>query len=104
MFYPHKYAVLRAAMEMNLFGLLSKGPATAQELADGSGAEKLLVVRIMRVLAAMNVVKETKLETYENHGAAKAIVNDVHQEGAVKFMSEQCTLPSEVHPTNFSQV
>jgi len=86
MFYPHQYAVVRTAIELRIFHLLSIKQATAEELADKSGADKLLIVRLMRVLVGMHVVRETSVETYENTGVAEMLATNKSFEGGLKFM------------------
>ena len=91
MFYPHQCAVVRAGIEMRLFHTLSESEnkeVTAQELAEKvpGGADRLLVVRIMRMLAGMGVVKEVGFGTYKNAPVGETVAKDIHLEGGMKFM------------------
>lgn len=65
LFEPHRSAAIRVATNAKWLDVLADGkPHTAVELASKTGAQRSLVVRIMRLLAAEDVVTETDLETY----------------------------------------
>ncbi|KAL6718617.1 hypothetical protein ACLMJK_002851 [Lecanora helva] len=60
---------VRVAVELNLFNYVAEAAKdgrtiTADELAEKSGAEQLLVVRIMRPLVTFGFVKQDGVETY----------------------------------------
>jgi hypothetical protein len=91
MFYPHQSTVIRVGIGLKAFHTIDESPnrrATAEEIAKKvpGGADALLVARIMRVLAAMGVVKEVGRETYENGLVGQELVKDVLLEGGMKFM------------------
>jgi hypothetical protein len=84
---PHAYGVVRSAIQLRLFELLQKsGTCTADELAQQSDADKLLVVRFMRVLTAMGLVKEVGVQKYENGAGGNVLATDPGLRGALSFM------------------
>lgn len=83
---PHSYAVLRTAIDFRIFHILAEGKQSAQEIASSCKADKLLVVRLCRVLVAMRVLSETGIEEYKNGPVGEALARDPCLEGGVKFM------------------
>lgn len=83
---PHQFAVVRSAIELKWFVHLLDGPKTAHELAELSGADRLLVVRFMRVLSATGMIKEVGIQKYENMPAAKVLAVNAGPRGALSFM------------------
>ncbi|CAL8577904.1 hypothetical protein XPA_003714 [Xanthoria parietina] len=64
-FQPHRSAAAKIALEGKWFEVLADGrPKTAQDIASATGAEPLLVARIMMVLTATYVVEERGPQTY----------------------------------------
>jgi len=63
---PHQASSLMTVIQMGIVPSIveNKKPVTAGELAKKSGAEKLLIVRMMRPLTALGIFKETDEETY----------------------------------------
>ena len=56
---------VRVADDLKLYDILVEhGSRTAQEMADATGAELLLVVRIMRVLVSMRLAGQSDKLTY----------------------------------------
>lgn len=86
---PHQFAVVRSAIELKWFNHLLDGPKTANELADLSGADHLLVVRFMRVLSATGMIKEVGVQRYENLPAAKVLAVNAGPRGALSFMYDR---------------
>jgi hypothetical protein len=85
---PHAYAVVRSGIQLGLFRLLHvEGTVSAEKIAQRTGADKLLVVRLMRVLGAMGIVKEMDVETYTNGPGGKVLAEDAGMSGALSFMS-----------------
>ncbi|KAK4691124.1 hypothetical protein P7C71_g5810, partial [Lecanoromycetidae sp. Uapishka_2] len=93
LFFPHVNASIRTAIELGLFETLnnSEGPKTATELANITGGEKLLIVRILRPLAAMHFVIETGFETYVAGPVSKAFAIPGLL-GGFKFMHDDAAL------------
>jgi hypothetical protein len=84
---PHAYSVVRTAIQLQLFELLHKSKSlTANDLARESGAEQLLIVRLMRVLVAMGLVKELEVQKYQNAAGGETLATDVGLRGALSFM------------------
>ncbi|KAI0157909.1 putative O-methyltransferase [Hypoxylon sp. FL1284] len=65
----------RVAVDLGLFKYIlhHDGPVTSQELAAQSGGEELLIIRILRPLAAMRFVKEVGERTWEATPITKAM-------------------------------
>lgn len=83
---PHQFAVVRSAIELDLFKFLLDGPKTSMELSEASGADELLVIRFMRVLSATGMVKEVGVQKYENAAGGKALAENAGPRGALSFM------------------
>ena len=58
--------LLRIAIDLNIFKLLveKEEPMSTKELAEVTGADRVLLGRILRCLAATNVLEEVEVETY----------------------------------------
>ncbi|KAL8691296.1 MAG: hypothetical protein Q9224_004209 [Gallowayella concinna] len=63
-FQPHQSAAVRIALQAKWFELLADGPKTAEDIATATGAESMLIARIMMVLTATHVVEELGFRTY----------------------------------------
>ncbi|KIY03531.1 uncharacterized protein Z520_00222 [Fonsecaea multimorphosa CBS 102226] len=71
-FMPWLNAVVRTALELDLFNLLGQS-TTASELAQKAGADVTLIVRIMRVLTGFHIVSELGEETYAATPVSRAL-------------------------------
>ncbi|EAW16452.1 putative O-methyltransferase [Aspergillus fischeri NRRL 181] len=58
------FPCLHVASDLGIFEKLSKGPLTARQLAEQTGADLVLVARLMRVIVGAKVVAEIDSETY----------------------------------------
>lgn len=99
LFVPHVNASIRTAIEMGLFETLNKSetPKTATELAKSTGGDRLLVVRILRPLAAIHFVIETGFESYIAGPVSKAFATPGLL-GGFKYMHDDATLScTKVH-------
>lgn len=62
---PLQTSIVRVAMNLNLFSILSaQGSTTGMQLAEMTGADHVLLVRILRHLAAMDVIIKIENDTY----------------------------------------
>ncbi|KAF9694600.1 hypothetical protein EKO04_007290 [Ascochyta lentis] len=61
---PSRTAALQAAFELGLLQKLSEEPKTSSDLAEGTGADPLLVGRILKHLVAYYFIKETGADQY----------------------------------------
>ena len=89
LFIPHVNVSIMPAIEMGLFETLNKSdwPQTGAELARITGGDKLLIVRILRPLAAMHFVIETGFQTYVAGQVSKALAIP----GLFKFMHDDAS-------------
>ncbi|OJK02211.1 hypothetical protein ASPACDRAFT_114923 [Aspergillus aculeatus ATCC 16872] len=73
-FGSHQAMVLRLAVDLGLFDAIAQqgGTATTAQLAKSTGGDELLVSRIMRFLAAINIFEEFALSTYRTTPLAAA--------------------------------
>ncbi|KAH0848344.1 Demethylsterigmatocystin 6-O-methyltransferase [Fonsecaea pedrosoi] len=71
-FMPWLNAVVRTALELDLFNLLGQS-TTASELAQKTGADVTLIVRLMRVLTGFHIVAELGEETYAATPVSRAL-------------------------------
>ena len=72
---PHINAAIRSCMEIGLFDMLNKSerPVNADEMAKTTGADKILIVRLLRPLGAIHIVIETGYETWVAGPVCKAL-------------------------------
>ncbi|TVY18906.1 O-methyltransferase asqD [Lachnellula arida] len=98
---PHQSAALRAAMGMGLVEPIasSESPKTASELASITGADKQLIVRILRPLTTMGIFAEVGYETYAATPTTK-ILTVPSVGGGFKFMFDQAAT-SVIHMPHF---
>ncbi|KAL3476738.1 S-adenosyl-L-methionine-dependent methyltransferase [Aspergillus californicus] len=67
----------RTAVDLNLFKhIVQSGPITSKILAELTGAEELLIVRILRVLSATHFVQESGPKTWTATRITKAMATD----------------------------
>ncbi|RAK82263.1 S-adenosyl-L-methionine-dependent methyltransferase [Aspergillus fijiensis CBS 313.89] len=73
-FGSHQAMVLRLAVDLGLFDAIAQqgGTATTAQLAEATGGDELLVSRIMRFLAAINIFEELAPSTYRTTPLAAA--------------------------------
>ena len=94
LYQPHVSASIRTNLDLGVFDILNQSeiPLTASQLAQSTGADKLLLVRLLRPLAKVQVVTETAPETYA--AGPICIALDKHTlSGGWKFMHDDCNLP-----------
>ena len=94
LYQPHISASIRTNLDLGVFDMLNKSeiPLTASQIAQSTGTEKLLLVRLPRPLAKVQVVTETAPETYAAGPICKAL--DKHTlSGGWKFMHDDCNVP-----------
>ncbi|KAH7412917.1 S-adenosyl-L-methionine-dependent methyltransferase [Cadophora sp. MPI-SDFR-AT-0126] len=73
---PVQNAAVRLAVEMGLpHALVEAKEMSADELADKTGTEKFLIVRVMRVLVAMDIVDEIGEEKYRSSPTTEALAS-----------------------------
>ncbi|KAK6607355.1 hypothetical protein H4I95_05004 [Botrytis cinerea] len=76
-FGPQANATLRSAIEIRIFEVFEDNnePRNADQLARQTGAEKLLLVRIMRALTSVGIFTEVGEETYTHNMRSKLFTN-----------------------------
>ncbi|KAM0162898.1 hypothetical protein ACHAPG_001605 [Botrytis cinerea] len=76
-FGPQANAALRSAIEIRIFEVFEDNnePRNADQLARQTGAEKLLLVRIMRALTSVGIFTEVGEETYTHNMRSKLFTN-----------------------------
>ncbi|KAF6231715.1 hypothetical protein HO173_010017 [Letharia columbiana] len=101
---PNLSASIRTAIEMGLIDALNKSesPMTATELASITGGDKLLIVRILRPLAATHMVIETGYETYVAGAVSKALAIPALS-GGFKFLHDEGALCCNKMPEFLAQ-
>ncbi|MCJ1426479.1 hypothetical protein MMC29_004382 [Sticta canariensis] len=74
---PQSLAICRVAIKGGWFKVLADGdnPKTATELANATGAERELIVRLFRILAAVGIVAEVGRETYSSTPVTNALTH-----------------------------
>ncbi|KAI9841708.1 MAG: hypothetical protein M1837_000440 [Sclerophora amabilis] len=87
---PMENAAVRVAVELNLFDIIFANAqearsTPAKELATTTGAEELLVVRVMRLACALGFAAETDIETYTANALTKTLTDAVSK-ATVKFV------------------
>ncbi|KAI0816531.1 S-adenosyl-L-methionine-dependent methyltransferase [Xylaria sp. FL0064] len=107
---PHAPAALMTLIKAGVIQEIAKSdsPITAEHLSKTSGADKLLIVRLLRPLSALGVVKETRQEEYARTPITKILV-DRSMLGGYQFMFSAATrslanLPFYLEKTRFKHV
>ncbi|KAI0193852.1 S-adenosyl-L-methionine-dependent methyltransferase [Astrocystis sublimbata] len=107
---PHAPAALMALIKAGVIEEIAKSdtPISADQLSQLSGAEKLLIVRLLRPLVALGFVKETSAEEYSPTPITKVLV-DRALLGGYQFMFSAATrslanLPFYLEKTSFKHV
>ena len=71
-FMPWRNAVIRTVLDLDLFSLLDES-ATASELATKTGADEVLIARLMRVLTGFHIVSEVGEKRYTHTAVSRAL-------------------------------
>ncbi|OTB00823.1 hypothetical protein M426DRAFT_15052 [Hypoxylon sp. CI-4A] len=107
---PHAPSALMTLIKAGVIQEIAKTdvPSSADDLAKSTGAEKLLIVRLLRPLNALGIVKETSQETYAPTAITKALVDRVLL-GGYQFMFSALTrslanMPFYLEKTGFKNV
>ncbi|KAI2631841.1 S-adenosyl-L-methionine-dependent methyltransferase [Hypoxylon sp. NC1633] len=107
---PHAPSALMALIKAGVIQEIAKSdsPSTADHLAATTGAERLLIVRLLRPLNALGIVKETSQEVYAPTDITKTLVNRALL-GGYQFMFSAATrslanLPFYLEKTGFKNV
>ncbi|KAH7309198.1 S-adenosyl-L-methionine-dependent methyltransferase [Stachybotrys elegans] len=89
---PHAPSALMALIKAGVIQEIAKSehPLSANDLANTSGAEKLLIVRLLRPLTALGIVREVGQETYAPTAITKTLV-DRALLGGYQFMFSAAT-------------
>lgn len=73
---PLQTSIVRVAMNLNLFSILSNdSPKTGTQLAEITGADHILLVRILRHLAAMDVIIKIENDKYVKNEITERLAN-----------------------------
>ncbi|KIW95042.1 uncharacterized protein Z519_03623 [Cladophialophora bantiana CBS 173.52] len=84
---PHEFAVVRIALELDIPGILSRSnERTAKELAQQTGAEESLIIRVMRSCVALRLFEEVGPRTYRSTSMSSYLAADNQMSNATKFM------------------
>ncbi|CZS93310.1 related to O-methyltransferase [Rhynchosporium agropyri] len=85
---PVQNATIRLAVEMGLpHALVEAKEMSADELAAKSGADKTMIVRVIRVLAAMDLVDQIGDEQYQANPSTEALASTTWTSG-VRFIHD----------------
>lgn len=79
--------MVKAGCDLGIFKALaeSEKPLSVEKLAEPSGAEPLLLGRIVRYLASIRLVTETGRDQFHYNNATKALA-DPSIQGAINYM------------------
>ncbi|KAI9699613.1 MAG: hypothetical protein M1820_007113 [Bogoriella megaspora] len=72
---PVDNVVLRVAIDIDLFSKFGQGTKSAGELAEVCGVDKVLLVRLMRTLTALEIYKEVDTEVYASSNLSDVLVD-----------------------------
>ncbi|KAI1392890.1 S-adenosyl-L-methionine-dependent methyltransferase [Hypoxylon trugodes] len=107
---PHAPSALMTLIKAGVIQEIAKtdSPSSADHLAKATGAERLLIVRLLRPLNALGVVKEASQEEYAPTAITKALVDRVLL-GGYQFMFSAATrslanMPFYLEKTGFKNV
>ncbi|KAL4931391.1 S-adenosyl-L-methionine-dependent methyltransferase [Aspergillus undulatus] len=101
------YAAIEACVDLGVFPILSKDdtPKTALELAEATGAEPLLLSRLLKHLGAMGVIAEAGEDTYRRNGFSTSLAMKRYSDaypcmtGCITF--GLTSLPAHLKKTNY---
>ncbi|KAL4791471.1 S-adenosyl-L-methionine-dependent methyltransferase [Aspergillus venezuelensis] len=101
------YAAIETCVDLGVFPILAKDdtPKTALELAEATGAEPLLLARLLKHLSTMGVIAETAEDTYRRNGFSTSLSNERY--GSAYPCMTNCitygitSLPSHLKKTNY---
>jgi len=84
--------MIRIAIELNIFKLLIKndGPMSTRELAQATGADYTLLGRILRCLAASNILEEVDVEAYLPTKVATAFATEKGRANSKSLYNSLC--------------
>ncbi|MCJ1416140.1 hypothetical protein MMC32_002475 [Xylographa parallela] len=107
---PHAPAALMTCIKMGLVNAIvdAKAPQTAEQLAKTTGADKLLIVRLMRPLLCLGVFEETGVQTYASTPISQLLTTPPLF-GGYQFMFSAATaslakMPNYLASTGFKHV
>ena len=66
---------IRIAAELDIAGILEKGPLSVEQLAEHTGSDPQALFRIMRALASEHIFKKTKKGLYKNTQLSKVLAS-----------------------------
>ncbi len=78
-FGPNLNAAVRAAIDLDIFNHMA-GPTTTEELALKTGADHILIIRLMRALAAFAIVDEISEKCYAHNNLSRALIKEVFRD------------------------
>ncbi|KAI0886762.1 S-adenosyl-L-methionine-dependent methyltransferase [Annulohypoxylon maeteangense] len=107
---PHAPSALMTLIKAGVIQEIAKtdSPSSADKLAQATGADRLLIVRLLRPVSAIGVVEETSQEEYAPTPITKALVGRVLS-GGYQFMFSAATrslanMPFYLEKTGFKNV
>jgi len=77
---------IRVAAELDIAGILEKGPLTIEQLAERTGSDPEALFRMMRALASENIFKKNKDGLYKNTSLSKVLADG---KGSLRHMLMQ---------------
>lgn len=83
---PQAYAVVQCGISLALFTHLHDRRKTVTELSAATGAEAVLLVRLLRALSGLGIVKQVDALTFENAADGEALAKDRGLRGGLGFM------------------
>ncbi|KAI1116311.1 putative O-methyltransferase [Nemania sp. NC0429] len=103
-FAPLITTAARIAVQLNLFKYITdnNGPITLKELAIASGAEELLIVRMLRPLAAIGFVREVAIKIWEATPITKVMATEEIAAG-YRYMGQLIAGPTTQAPKYFAE-
>ncbi|KAL1954422.1 hypothetical protein VTO42DRAFT_1192 [Malbranchea cinnamomea] len=78
------FAAIQIAIDLGIFALMANNagaPTTVNELSSATGADPVLLGRVMKHLGAMGVVEETGTDEYRNTGFSTALTIQKYADG-----------------------
>ena len=77
---------IRVAAELDIAGILEKGPLSVEQLAECTGSDKEALNRMMRALASEHIFKKTKEGLYKNTSLSRVLADG---KGSLRHMLMQ---------------
>ena len=100
---PILMIAVKIACDLDLFSHLSNGSKTTEQLAIGTGADALLIRRVLRLLGTSGIVEEVGLDTYAKNDFSTALADPNGIRNGIEHFYHKCIVQLEKLPAYFQE-